>query len=462
MGESAHSNPLMEWKSIWDIPHLKRAVLIKKAEVEKDGDEQASIDRWPSDLIKSVLVLDYISLTHDLVKRQWEFLTAYCDENNELQKQSKDELTKLQKYLEKEIKEIKAESDKLSSKASVLKDEKLQGKKNDLIGRQAKFIQLDKIFKLSKILHSSLKHGHYEDVLKIRHFPVSDRLVSLQNCFPVQESNLSGTEEGLFKNIPQFVAMGKPATKTNTIYSVLNLNEFLPWASSLLEEYLRRIVYIGPLREYPERVYSYSGNVPSNVGKSGKYMPDILMKRPDLVAKVNDWFAKFDIDYLLEVEPLKRNLFSLSLVDKKTGYDTSPKDVGFGIGQLLPILVQGVLSENKIIFIEQPEIHLHPRLQAELGSFFAKMAGARKSETSYDENLGNQFIIETHSESLILRLQKLIRKGELKKEDVAVIYCDKTTDGTVAKELRLNDDGEFIDPWPHGFFEESFDELFGE
>ncbi|MCK4824880.1 DUF3696 domain-containing protein, partial [bacterium] len=58
------------------------------------------------------------------------------------------------------------------------------------------------------------------------------------------------------------------------------------------------------------------------------------------------------------------------------------------------------------------------------------------------------------------RLQKLIRKGELKKEHVAVIYFDKTPNETLAKELRLNDKGEFIDPWPHGFFEESFDEMF--
>ena len=107
---------------------------------------------------------------------------------------------------------------------------------------------------------------------------------------------------------------------------------------------------------------------------------------------------------------------------------------------------------------------IHPRLQAEMGSFFAEMAGRAKA-VSYggeEERYGNQFIIETHSENLILRLQKLIRMGKLKKEDVAVIYCDKTPDGTVAMELRLNDKGEFIDPWPHGFFEESFDELFGE
>ncbi len=494
MRESLDSNPLMEWKSIWDIPYLKRAVLRKKAEFEKDGNDQAEIDKWLSDLKKSVLVLDQMSLRHNLLRRQWEMMEgqvsfggggphpkAYSDPKHSIHRQTKDELIELQNYLEKKIEEIKTESDKLNSKDSALEDGDLDEKRCDLLVRQAKVQQLNKVIKLSKILHRSFLHASYDDVLKIRHFPVSDRLIFLSNCFPGDKIDLRGDEGWLFQKIPAFAAMGKPATDTSEIYGGLNLTKFFSWGSSLFKEYLRQIVYIGPLREYPERVYSYSGNIPSNVGKSGKYTPDILMKRSDLVDKVNQWFDRFDIGYDLKVDVLKGkvlkgNLFSLILVDKKTGVPASPKDVGFGIGQLLPILVQGVLSENKIILIEQPEIHLHPRLQAELGSFFAEIAGRTKTVSmdyvleDEEKKYGNQFIIETHSEHLILRLLRLIRattNGELKEgerplrpEDVAVIYAKPTEHGTELIELRISEDGEFIDRWPNGFFTERAKELF--
>lgn len=87
-----------------------------------------------------------------------------------------------------------------------------------------------------------------------------------------------------------------------------------------------------------------------------------------------------------------------------------------------------------------------------------------------EELYGNQFIIETHSEHLILRLLKLIRdttNGELKKgekplrpEDVAVIYAKPTEHGTELMELRISEDGDFIDKWPDGFFTEREKELF--
>ena len=218
------------------------------------------------------------------------------------------------------------------------------------------------------------------------------------------------------------------------------------------------MVYIGPLREYPERLYILSDNLSKQVGKSGKMLPDILFKDRNILKLLNEQLARFGLGYKLKVSPLtvedyeNTDFFALRLIDKFTGVNVSLADVGFGISQVLPIIVQSMLSRKSTLLIEQPEIHIHPRLQAELGSLLAECI---------KPPFNNQFIIETHSEHLMLRLQKLIRKGELKPDDVSVIYVARGAEGSKCLHLRLDEEGDFIDEWPDGFFEEGFNEIFG-
>jgi predicted ATPase len=74
----------------------------------------------------------------------------------------------------------------------------------------------------------------------------------------------------------------------------------------------------------------------------------------------------------------------------------------------------------------------------------------------------NQIIAETHSEYLLLRLQRRIREGLIKNTDVSVLYVDTLPDGTsTVQHLRLDEDGSLIDEWPGGFFEERYNEMFG-
>lgn len=153
----------------------------------------------------------------------------------------------------------------------------------------------------------------------------------------------------------------------------------------------------------------------------------------------------------------------LSLVDLRSGTKVSHRDVGIGISQVLPVLVNAYASENKIVAIEQPEIHLHPALQAELGDVFINSAlGDRK----------NTFIIETHSEHLILRIMRRLRNTSdeelpedvepIKPEDVTVLYVQPGPDksNSVISVLELDEEGQLLDPFPGGFFEEGFKERF--
>lgn len=136
--------------------------------------------------------------------------------------------------------------------------------------------------------------------------------------------------------------------------------------------------------------------------------------------------------------------------------------VGSGLGYVLPILCSVANPSVRISLLQQPELHLHPALQAALGDVFIECA---------DEQ--HQIIIETHSEHLLLRILKRIRQTAqgklsvaellLRPEDVIVVYFDPKPDGTTSvKRLRISDDGEFIDRWPRGFFTERDGELFDE
>ncbi|MFL9925054.1 AAA family ATPase [Herbaspirillum lusitanum] len=148
------------------------------------------------------------------------------------------------------------------------------------------------------------------------------------------------------------------------------------------------------------------------------------------------------------------------LIDTKNQVKVTPHDVGVGLSQLIPIVTAAVDQHASLLLIEQPELHIHPRVQVGLGDLF--LQAARKFQRN--------FLIETHSEALLLRMMKRIRQtqdGELPKEippasadDIAVYLIQNEGKGVAIMEMRMNDRGEFLKPWPKGLFEESLRETF--
>ena len=223
-----------------------------------------------------------------------------------------------------------------------------------------------------------------------------------------------------------------------------------------LKQTLEALFPMGPFRKPPERQYTFGGSTPQHVGYQGDLLPDLLLRRDDLVEQANKWLKQLDIDYELEIksaEAFSGDLFQVRLIDirRKEPVSVALADVGYGISQLLPFVVQSLVPGKRIISIEQPEVHIHPRLQADLGDLLV--------EAIKKEPLEKQFIIETHSEHLILRLQRLVRKREIKPEDVSVIYVSRRPEGAKAERLHLDENGDFIDEWPNGFFLERLREL---
>lgn len=156
-----------------------------------------------------------------------------------------------------------------------------------------------------------------------------------------------------------------------------------------------------------------------------------------------------------------KGLLEPVLIDNRSKTEVSHRDVGIGISQVLPVLVAAFSSKGKILAMEQPEIHLHPALQAELGDVFIQAALSGNKNT---------FILETHSEHLVLRIMRRIRETHegkplpqgvpaIKPEDVSILYVEPDGSRSIVREMELNERGEFVKAWPGGFFEEGLREL---
>ena len=153
----------------------------------------------------------------------------------------------------------------------------------------------------------------------------------------------------------------------------------------------------------------------------------------------------------------------LELVTTEAGLPVRISDVGVGVSQVLPIVVAALDPERPAVTgIEQPELHLHPRIQVELGELFARSAAA-----------GRVLLIETHSEHLLLRIMRRMRQTNddalpdrdspvLRPDDVNVLFVeiDPHVERTLMREMPLNERGELVEAWPGGFFEESLREIF--
>ena len=249
----------------------------------------------------------------------------------------------------------------------------------------------------------------------------------------------------------------------------LDVSPFTLQACSTFRRLLEDLVYLGPLRSYPERHYEFSGDTTDYVGQSGEYLPSILFEDQELVEQINSDLGRIGVKYQVKLDKLQyedknpSNVFSLRLIDK-AGIDASLRDVGFGISQVLPIVAQNRLSKKKTLLIEQPEIHLHPAHQAELGDLFIRSALGEQRNT---------ILLETHSEHLMLRILRRIRETSeneplpegipaIRPEDVAVLYVQpgEGDEGAQVIEIPVTADGDFARLWPEGFFVERSKELF--
>lgn len=224
-------------------------------------------------------------------------------------------------------------------------------------------------------------------------------------------------------------------------------------ASSLLQPHS----IFPAVRPLPKRWYVAPADDPNDEPDTiGQNMPEFLYRNPKALSEVNDClYNTLGIDYRVVVERANTKfaeLFEMRLEDLRRENDTTVSfaDVGIGISQLLPILVRCLSCQGQSVLVEQPELHLHPRLQADFGSFLAE---------TIKSGYKNRYVIETHSEHLILRIKRLVREGVLKERDVSILFVERTESGSQVSRLALDSNGKLLNPWPGGFFVERLKEM---
>lgn len=243
--------------------------------------------------------------------------------------------------------------------------------------------------------------------------------------------------------------------------------------------YLNKSLLIGPLRIVPNNDYAPNPHPEEADWFDGSAAWDLLYKDPNsdsatkkLIKDTNLWFAsadKLNTGYEIINQSLAEelNIQGQSLKDHnnllhkrqvafkelRSNILLSANQLGTGISQVLPIVVAANLDQDCLVSVEQPELHIHPRFQVELGDLFLENSNKRS------------FLIETHSEHLILRLLKRIRESSEavdtppQHDKVAIIYLEASEHGVISKRIHIDEDGEFKDRWPDGFFNERREEL---
>ena len=240
--------------------------------------------------------------------------------------------------------------------------------------------------------------------------------------------------------------------------------------SQSLREFWLNLRYLGPVREAPQRHYFIHQTGKTAIGSKGEYTSIVLAEEQEqtippyyrctddrkaltfeyrsadkMVEAVNGWLSFMQLPQLIPTLVIERRISQIKL--NSTGVEVCLPDVGFGVSQILPVLVECLRTKSgETIILEQPEIHLHPSLQSKLSDFLIGIAKA-----------GKNIIVETHSEHLIKRLY--LRAAQHESDDLrnllntVFVQFDQRQQTSVTQTIVSNEYGE-IENWPIGFIDE--------
>ena len=278
-----------------------------------------------------------------------------------------------------------------------------------------------------------------------------------------------GVESGLMDGIRQYDAFPPPLKCygfPRQVYAQFANSGLTANFELELEKRLNDIYYLGPLRAHPQRVYSWSGNYPANVGSAGESAVQAILasqQRRDEIGQaramsnrtleryIAGWLKDIGLIRNFKIVPVAedRGLFEVRVLQHNYGTEALLTDVGFGVSQVLPVLTQCFYAPpGSTVILEQPEIHLHPFAQSALADIIIDAYQTREV----------QILLESHSEHLLNRLQRRIAEEKITSDEVSLFFCQPKDGDCNLETLELDEYGN-IKNWPKNFFGDQFGEI---
>ena len=328
-----------------------------------------------------------------------------------------------------------------------------------------------------------------KSVRKSRRATISKKLQRNPNFFVSRNIPLGYLLEVLRSDPRSYIDLRRELSKNNEFRNIVNhsirtereeepalINFRVPYpiagASQYIDQFFTSVRYLGPLRDDPKSLYPLSPTAdPSDVGLKGEHTAAVLELHKNrriqyipsssftndkinlrsvsrsLQAAIVDWLQYLGIAEQVESKDRGKlgHELTVSIDGSEQSHDLT--HVGVGVSQILPLLVTGLLAEpDTTLIFEQPELHLHPKVQTRLADFFLSMT-----------QLGKQCIIETHSEYLINRIRFRTAAAVQSNswlEAVKIYFVKKEEQVSTFREVNINEYGAILD-WPEDFFDQN-------
>ncbi len=247
--------------------------------------------------------------------------------------------------------------------------------------------------------------------------------------------------------------------------SIFNYYLFEPFTSAF-EHQFSQVYYLGPTRIMPQRRYHWEGEQPEGIGQSGDETVDALLSaRIDRLTtrgengdvpieeRISAWLREMALAHSFSLKragPRSGKNYELRVQQSPASPPVSLVDMGYGLSQFLPVLVLCYYApEGSTLILEQPGIHLHPKVQSQLADLLIEVVTERHL----------QVLVESHSEHLLNRLQRRIAEEQISVDKTAFYFCRNQGGVSACERLEIDEFGNIAN-WPENFFGNEMGDLF--